>query len=280
MRKLWMILTLVMVVAIPALAQDVEDDVIDLTEPTTQQTTPSISGNVGTAPSLATSSGYENMGSYDSGLKTTDKQTQYQNFNFDTARMIDPISLVEQGKYKEMKGKVVMALSLRRSKMSKGHANDLQVDWFWGDFLDRTHLRNGRIIYNWCDNPIVALIINTPINLQVKSEFVTQVREICRTYLQECQQQVVAEAPCPPKRRFLLPGSAPMSAESIRDVRYEEGILKLALGFGWLSGGDTNISNKVSGGKNVNNNNNGNVNNNVVDNAIAIANDGGGTGYK
>lgn len=203
-------------------------------------------------------------------LETADIQSKIQNFDFSTAVIVDPVAVVEQGKYGDLKGKVIWCLSIRRSKMSKKgaedgkvHANDLQIDCFWGDFLKRTHLRNNRIVYNWCDNQIISLLMNQDIHLKIKSEYITQIREICREYLQECQPPC-EEKPVICKPRFRRPGVVAASEAPRSEFRYKEGILQIVLGAIWTPPSKTNVNNSTCiDNKNVNTNNNGLVSNNV-----------------
>ncbi|MDO8513182.1 MAG: hypothetical protein Q7S37_01660 [bacterium] len=190
----------------------------------------------------------------DSGSKETDRKTEFQRFNFKSVYYVDPAAIVAQGKLEELRGKNIMCLSLRRSTMAGGHANDLQVDFFWGDFPDRVYEKNGRIFYDWCDNQLVAVALEQDINISVKSEFITYVQKICEKYIESRGYSL----PSYPKEEYALkvkkphyfrrPGGGQPASLDYYAERHQ-GIVQILLGAVWNIGGGTRINNDVKGGQ-------------------------------
>lgn len=208
--------------------------------------------------------------------RITQDDVKFQNFSFDTMCYIDPVAVVQQKKLAELDKRNVLILSIRRSKMVGNRANDLQVDFAYkGQLSKYVCVKNGRLIYRYCGNPIVVMIADQPINLKIKSEYITQIQEICRTTMQQygcpVQPQQPQQIVCKPTYR--RPGFAMKDTRASSNWVYEEGIVKLCIS--WLLNPpkfNNNQSQTANGGTSENTNNNGNVNNNTNPISVGVAN--------
>ncbi len=174
---------------------------------------------------------------------------KFQNFNFTTTHFVDPVAVVVEKKSSEMDKTNCLVLSLRKSKMSgSGQANDLQVDVCWkGQFSKKTSVVKGRLVYDWCQNPVVAIIAEEDIHLKIRAELVKQLREICDATTRVVLPPLVQQPECATSRR---PGVMTQSTGKSRTWIAEEGILKFCFGLSWLLNQPSVNNNLVANGGN------------------------------
>lgn len=162
----------------------------------------------------------------------------WQRFNFATMCFVDPVAVVSEHKSKELDGQNCLVLSLRRSKMSNNgrQANDLQIDVCWkGQFSKRTSVVKGRLYYDWCHNPVVAILAEQDVHLKVRQILYEQMKEICKP---------PPSPPCPPTACYRRPGIMCQSTGKSRSWIKEEGVLRLNLCLDWLLN-QPNITNNL-----------------------------------